>query len=773
MSNKSRIRIELDGIVQGVGFRPFVWQLANSLNLAGWVCNHDSGVTVEVEGDPKTTNAFTENLRLELPPLARIDALECVDLQPLNETKFIIRESNGFGRANTLISPDVSICDECRQELFDIGNRRYQYPFITCTNCGPRFTIVEEMPFDRRNTTMKAFEMCDECTEEYNDPFDRRFHSQTNACFKCGPKVWYVDAMLDDSQIVFPPEHGVDIVDTIKSSKDAIAKGKIIAVKGVGGFHLVCDATNFAAVETLRVRKGRIEKPFALMARDAMQAATFATVSIHEQRLLESRERPIVLLNKRKDSNLIAPNVSSGNEFVGVMLPYTPLHYLLLDDAPLLMTSGNRTEEPIVRTNTEATKKLAKIADGFLFHNREINIVCDDSVVRCVAGEVLPIRRSRGYAPIPITLCQDGPSILAVGGELKSTFCVTKKRHAFMSQHLGDMENIETIQAMQQNVARFLDLFRIEPNAIASDMHPGYLSGQCAQTFAKELNVPLVHVQHHFAHVVSLIIEHGLDSEEKIIGCCFDGTGYGTDGTIWGGEFLVANTFAFDRFAALEQFPLPGGDISIKRPSHSALSLLWSNDIQWQEKFASVQAVTPQERKILFHQLEKNLNCAPTSSMGRLFDAVASLINVRHQISYEAQAAMELEAMANQAMDSSDDSYSFELCGTELLRMKPTRLLRAICDDLENGLAPQQVAAKFHRAVAIMISEVCKLARAATGIDIVGLTGGVFQNALLLELAKKMLLNDGFQVLTHRLVPANDGGISLGQAIVGRNRLMV
>lgn len=730
--------------------------------------NDSAGVTIEVQGDRATLDGFCLCLQSELPPLAKIDSCDSEEIPLQEDSEFLIRESIGVEQQSTPVSPDVSICDECISELFDRNDRRYLYPFINCTNCGPRFTIVEDIPYDRPKTTMKSFPMCDLCQAEYEDPSNRRFHAQPNACSDCGPKIWLLEsgALVEKFDSPSGPTGPASVIHAFNA---AINDGKIVAVKGIGGFHLACDASNEVAVATLRERKGRIDKPFAVMVGNSEDVEKFAVVSSRERQILESRERPIVLLNKLEESNYLAENVAPENNFVGVMLPYSPLHCLLAQNGPLLMTSGNLTDEPIVRTNREAKERLGNLADAFLLHDREIHVVCDDSVVRNVDDDLLPIRRSRGYSPMPVRLEREGPNVLAVGGEIKSTFCLTKNDYAFISQHIGDMGNAETLVAMKRSVDHFSNLFRAKPEAIAADLHPGYLSGQWAESLAEQMEIPIFRIQHHFAHVVSLIGEHGLPRDHKIIGCCFDGTGYGTDKTIWGGEFLVADSTSFDRFAGLEPFPLPGGDASIKRPGRVALSLLWAHQMDWNEGFAPFCSMDPSESSLLKQQLDRDLNCIATSSMGRLFDAVAALIGIRQEVNYEAQAVMEMEALAAQVIGNVETNYSFELFSDTLYRLRTTNLIQAICGDLQLGTSQQEIAAKFHHSVANVILDVCKLARNETGIETVGLTGGVFQNVLLVRLAKQKLQRNGFRVLTHSIVPPNDGGIALGQAMVARN----
>ena len=715
--------------------------------------------------------AFLNDFESSAPPLASIDSLTSFEIDVVDESEFVINESSRLEASSTPISPEISLCEECLSEFLDPNDRRFQYPFINCTNCGPRFTITKDIPYDRPLTTMKLFPMCEQCQSEYDNPADRRFHAQPNACSHCGPRIWFVNDDFTESEFTKSSTSDSQ-TDTIKEFNAAIAQGHVVAVKGIGGIHLACDAQNDMAIATLRNRKGRIDKPFAIMVRDIELARSFAIVSDQEQRLLESKERPIVLLQKLESETTLSDNVAPENNFVGVMLPYSPLHYLLVDESPLVMTSGNIKDEPIVRTNQETRMRLSKMADCFLLHDREIHVVCDDSVVRSIDGELMPIRRSRGYAPMPVRLKETGPSVLAVGGEIKSTFCATKDDYAYMSQHVGDMGNVETLDAMKRGVDHFLRLFRIEVESVAADLHPGYLSNQWAQQFATALDVPLFQIQHHFAHVVSLIAEHGLDANRKIIGCCFDGTGYGKDQTIWGGEFMMADSMSFDRFACLDPFQLPGGDASIKHPWRVALSVLLEHDIEWDTTLPCMTANSENETKLLRQQLEKEINCIPTSSMGRLFDAVASMIGVRHEVSYEAQAAMEMESLAQEAIDvANPNAYSFEYERTTLTQVKLAKLMNAICKDVVTGVEKEVIAAQFHHAVSHMIAEVCISARVETQVNVVGLTGGVFQNVLLLQLAQQELKKKGFQVLTHSVVPPNDGGIALGQAVIARNWL--
>jgi hydrogenase maturation protein HypF len=771
-----RIRIRLIGQVQGVGFRPFVWNRATGLQLSGFVRNDSSGVTLEIQGEHWRVERFVHDFQKEMPALAVVDSFTKEEMPSIDGTGFAIIDSSASRTQSTPITPDIATCDDCLAELKDRNDRRYGYPFTNCTNCGPRFTIVEDIPYDRPMTTMKSFEMCDPCRQEYADPADRRFHAQPNACADCGPAIWFTLSSQVSDRLQRPKDLLAGSQAAIDQFAAAVRDGQIVAVKGVGGFHLVCDAGNPQAVATLRERKGRINKPFAVMVENVEKAAAFARAEEAEQLLLESRERPIVLLRKRGDSghDQMLDCVAPGNDFIGVMLPYSPLHHLLVESAgPLLMTSGNVSDEPIVRTNAEAKDRLAALADCFLLHDRDIHIVCDDSVVRCVNGQIIPIRRSRGYAPMPIRLAEIGPSVLAVGGELKSTFCVTKDDYAYMSQHIGDVGNVETLDALGRTVEHFLRLFRVDVAAVAADLHPDYLSSRWARQLAEKLDVPLVPVQHHLAHAASLIGEQRWGDDRHVLACCFDGTGFGTDEAIWGGEFLLASGNTFDRVAHLKYFSLPGGDASVRKPFRTALALLSNYRQPWDERLPCVASCSAHERRILRRQLDQTINCASTSSMGRLFDAVASLIGVRHVVSYEAQAAMEMEAIASEMIDVVDsDAYQFEIEQRSLIEIGCGSLLNAMCRDIVNGVQTSRIAAQFHHAVANMVAAVCTRIRENTGEHPVGLTGGVFQNVLLLQLVDQRLREGGFDVLGHAIVPPNDGGLALGQAVVARNRLL-
>lgn len=735
--NRIRQRLFVEGVVQGVGFRPCVYGLALRHHLSGFVGNNSEGVFIEIEGAAATLAAFVRDLRNNPPPLAHIEQITITEMDPSHENGFEIVQSQAQYGANTLISPDLCICDDCLQELQNPADRRYRYPFINCTNCGPRFTIIKDIPYDRLLTTMAAFPMCEACEAEYYDPLNRRFHAQPNACPDCGPQVNYIQGQQQMWRD-----------DAIGHALEALHRGQVVAVKGLGGFHLACDASNDDAVNTLRDRKGRQGKPFAVMVRDVATARQIATVSDAEARILTSRERPIVLLHKR--DNTLSENVTSGNPYVGVMLPYTPLHYLLVE-RPLVMTSANYSNEPIVKDNDEALAKLSDIADGFLLHDRDIHVHCDDSVIRVLDEVEYPVRRSRGYAPFPVKLPFNVSQVLAVGGELKSTFCLAKGDYAFMSQHIGDMENLETLRAFERAYQHMSTIFRVEPKTIVCDQHPRYLSTQWATRFAAEQDIPLVKVQHHHAHIAGVMAENGVTG--PVIGFSYDGTGYGDDGAIWGGEVIIADYMQYERVSHLPYMPLPGGDAAIKNPYRLALAYLWANGITWDDMLPPIMHATSTEKRVLRQQLERNVNVAQTSSMGRLFDVVAALIGVRQEVSYEAQAAIELEALAT----VTDQIYPFSSIKV---------LLTAIVGDLQIGRPVSCIAGKFHNTVAHHILQISQQIRERQGLNTVALSGGVFQNVTLLQQVRGLLNNHQFNILVHQQVPANDGGLALGQAVI-------
>jgi len=753
--------IHIKGVVQGVGFRPFVYNLAVELGLEGWVLNSSSGVEIQAVGPGDVLDEFVERLMEDAPPLARIEYITATSVSQSGVEvpepgRFVIRHSEAQPGEFLPISPDVSICDDCLRELFDPGDRRYRYPFINCTNCGPRFTIIQDIPYDRPKTTMASFTMCPDCQAEYDDPANRRFHAQPNACPVCGPQV-KLQITNHKSQI-----SGEDVIQAVR---EMLVAGKTVAVKGLGGFHLACDATNDEAVALLRERKGRVDKPFAIMSFDLETVESYCEVNDDERALLTSRERPIVLLRRRPNAP-ISPLVAPGNNTLGVMLPYTPLHYLLLEPSrsfplALVMTSGNYSEEPIATDNAEALERLGNLADIFLLHDRDIHARCDDSVTRIFAGAELPIRRSRGYAPYPVHLPFEVKQVLAVGAELKNTFCLTRDRYAFLSQHIGDMENYETLRFFEQMVEQLKRTFRIEPEIVACDMHPGYLSTRWANQRISESAVErLVSVQHHHAHVASVMAENGLTGEQPVIGVTFDGTGYGTDGAIWGGEFLIADYASFRRVAHLRYVPLPGGDAAIRKPYRTALAHLWAAGVAWGDDLPPVAAAPLGERPILLQQLEREVSVVPTSSVGRLFDAVSALAGVRQEINYEAQAAIEFEMLVE---DGVEEAYSFTLDGEEI---DVSPCIRAVVADVRAGISAGVIATRFHNGLARMIRDVCLCLREESGLKEVALSGGVFQNVALLARTLPLLEEDGFVIYVHRLVPPNDACISLGQAVV-------
>jgi hydrogenase maturation protein HypF len=782
-SQLSARHIHITGVVQGVGFRPFVYNLAQDLELSGWVLNSSSGVEIEALGPPQALDAFTKRLTSESPPLARIERIAVTeiavrDVALPNPDGFAIRHSEAKPGEFQPISPDITVCDDCLGELFDPSDRRYRYPFINCTNCGPRFTIIQDIPYDRPKTTMAPFKMCPDCQREYDDPTDRRFHAQPNACPVCGPSVWLVPRESSNARDRGKLSGDPTSDEAVKATRELLKSGAIVAVKGLGGFHLACDATNDDAVKALRERKGRVDKPFALMAVDVETVEQFCSVSGPERELLTSRERPIVLLRERPDSS-ISSSVAPGNRYLGVMLPYTPLHYVLLEQtdgfpAALVMTSGNYSEEPIATGNDEAKKRLAKLADAFLLHDRDIHARCDDSVTRIFRGKELPIRRSRGYAPYPVHLPFSVPQVLAVGGELKNTFCLTRDRYAFLSQHIGDMENYETLSFFEQMAEQLARTFRVEPEIVAYDMHPGYLSTRWAKRVSQSGSDRfragrLVAVQHHHAQVASCLAEHGLTGERPVIGVAFDGTGYGTDGAIWGGEFLIMDYASFQRAAHFRYVPLPGGDAAIRRPYRIALAYLWAAGVAWDDDLPPVSAASPAERRVMARQLEQGVNTVPTSSSGRLFDAVSALAGVRQEINYEAQAAIELE---NLVEPRETDAYAFDLIpsttrGTQdAIQIDSASVIRSVVHDVRVGIPAAVIASKFHNGLATMVRDVCIQLREANDLNEVALSGGVFQNTTLLRQVVPLLREAGFTVYMHQLVPPNDGGLSLGQAVI-------
>lgn len=752
----TRQRLRVSGVVQGVGFRPYVYNLARSLNLVGFVGNDTSGVFIEVEGMNRDVDAFVACLPEQSPPLARVDAVLRDVLMPVyDEDGFVIITSQGDGRGATLVAPDVGLCDDCLRELFDKENRRFRYPFINCTNCGPRFTIIRQLPYDRPATTMSEFTLCSACQQEYDDPRDRRFHAQPNACRECGPHlIWYGDNRATHEE-------------ALQNARQVLKQGGIVAVKGIGGYHLACDATNVIAVEHLRQRKQRPVKPFAVMVADIAQAHALAQLNQQEAHLLKSQQRPIVLVDKRPGVDLLAHNIAPGVAWLGLFLPYTPLHHLLLQDMPpLVMTSANISGEPIITEDDIVQMKLGHVVDGFLMHNRPIHIHCDDSVMRVMDDTIIPLRRSRGYAPYPVSL-PDGLGalpLLAIGAEIKNTFCLVRGEKAFMSQHIGDMASLSTLETLERTVYHFLDVFDTRPESIVVDAHPAYFSSRIGARLSQQWQIPMTRVQHHHAHIASVMAEHGVPTSEPVIGICWDGTGYGDDGAIWGGEFLVADYASNKRFAHLAYAPLLGGDASVHHPYRVALSQLWAHGISWDDDLAPVQRASNEEKRIFRQQLVRAINTTPTSSMGRLFDAVASLLGLCHDSHYEAHAPMLLETIC----ESADLIYRFDLhINTMPYQLDPTPVLKGIVADMRQKIDTAIIIGRFHSALVDVARRVVRQVSHVTSIERVALSGGVFQNRFLLLALKSALAQDGFDVLCHQHVPPNDGGLALGQAIIG------
>lgn len=754
---RQRRRFEVRGVVQGVGFRPFVYVSATELGLTGSVANDTEGVRIEVEGEPAALVEFARRLQDEPPPLAMVISVESEELEVRGGTGFVIESSHPTERARTLASPDVATCPDCLAELIDPVNRRYRHPFLTCTNCGPRFTIITALPYDRAATTMSDFAMCQACQAEYQDPNDRRFHAQPIACHDCGPVLEFFrpDALASTGETA------------LSEARSALRDGQILAVKGLGGYHLVCDAGNEDSVAELRRRKQRGAKPFAIMAADLATARELVMIDDDEVALLAGIRRPIVLLARHAGAeDRVAAAVAPGNPDLGVMLPHAPLHTLLFGlagDQPgpqvLVMTSGNLGGEPIVTDDVQARHRLATLADGWLRHDRRIEVPCDDSVLRIVDGVELAIRRSRGYAPLPIALPFEVAPVLAVGADLKSTCCVAEGRYAWLSQHIGDMDDLATLDAFTA-AERHLELLTgVSPERFIADAHPGYRSSRWALAHAGQR--PVATVQHHHAHIASVMAEHGLDGSQPVIGIAFDGTGYGDDSAIWGGEVLVADYKQYRRAGHLAYVPLAGGDASVHRPYRMALAHLRAAGVDWDDTLACVAACPPAERSVLRHQLDTGLECRPTSSMGRLFDAVASLIGLRQVVDFEAQAAIELEGLARAVGPS--DGYSF---GQDGGFFDAAPVIRAIVADLRAATDRAVIAARFHQAVAELILVVSLAERQNSGLDTVVLGGGVFQNVVLLRAAGRLLAEAGFGVLVAARLPSNDGGLALGQLMI-------
>jgi hydrogenase maturation protein HypF len=777
-----RLSVTIRGAVQGVGFRPFVYRLALEMMLRGWVSNTPQGVFIEVEGGKDILDSFLLRLQKEIPPQASIQSLEFSFLDPVGFKLFEIRKSDSEGPKTTLILPDIATCPDCLKEIFDSSNRRHLYPFTNCTNCGPRFSIIKALPYDRPNTSMDVFQMCPECQSEYDNPKDRRFHAQPNACPACGPQLELRD---DEGNVVASRQ------DALLQTAQAIREGKIIALKGLGGFHLVADARNDEAVRRLRERKHREEKPFAVMFPTLDAVKEECEVNEFEARLLLSPESPIVLLRKKLSfdndplkvrrglenfSNLINPDskiassVSPRNPYVGIMLPYTPLHHILMKELgfPVVATSGNISDEPICIEEREASIRLHKIADMYLVHNRSIVRHVDDSIVRVILGRELVLRRARGYAPLPIQLGeQSDVSLLAVGAHLKNTVAITSGNNVFISQHIGDLETNESLTAFRKVISDFQSLYETKPTRIVCDLHPDYLSSQFARLSRKEVS----EIQHHYAHIASCMAENQLEGE--VVGVSWDGTGFGPDKTIWGGEFLLTTTTSYARIATFCPFPLPGGEKAIKEPRRAALGVLYQimgDSCFGHTDIESIKSFTKSELDLIRQMLSKMVNTPFTSSVGRLFDAVASLIGLRHFVNYEGQAAMELEFLiAGMSKDeiSKSGRYEFELGMSEdkpLILIQWSSMLNEIINDVRRQISASLISIKFHNTLIEIIVEMAR----QIGQQRIVLSGGCFQNRYLIEGIVNRLREEGFLPYCHQRVPPNDGGISLGQVYAAK-----
>jgi hydrogenase maturation protein HypF len=766
----------ITGIVQGVGFRPFVFRMATQLGLTGWVRNSPAGVEFELQGATDTLRSFSLRLQVELPPLALITSLDSHEIPVVdNEAAFVILASSD-GRREAQIAPDSAICPDCLQELFDPSDRRYYHPFITCTNCGPRWTIVTGIPYDRPLTTMSGFSLCPACEVEYRNPLNRRFHAQPIACPDCGPQL-----------LLSPPSHQRGR----SGERDAVLMhavallqwGQIVAIKGLGGYHLAVDACNDEAVARLRQRKQRDEKPFAVMVSDLAVARQFAELSEIEERLLAGAEAPVVIVRSRPDSP-VSPLVAPGSQWIGLMLAYTPLHQLLFHcqgsgvkgqenalDSPLapcplplalVMTSANAADEPMISGDDEASEKLSGIADAILTHNRPIHVRTDDSVLRVFQGKPLFYRRSRGYVPRPVVVPLETGKILAVGAELKNTVCLTRGTQAFLSQHIGDLKNEATLHTFRQTISHLSSIMEIRPDLVVCDQHPDYLSTR----YAEESGLPLLRVQHHHAHLASCMAENGLDGE--VIGVIFDGTGLGDDGTIWGGEFLVGGYDKVQRAGHLKPVRLPGGDAAAREPWRMTLAWLYQclGDAVW--NLPGMPLLADSEKQILQTMLKRGLNSPFTSSAGRLFDAVAFLVGAATCNRFDGQAGMALEGLAETGAGTALLPYRIE--PGLLFQLDPVPLLLELIERLRSGEAAAGLAWAFHASLSAAVTDGCEMIQRTTGLERVVLSGGVFQNRLLSGLVYTSLIRQGFKVFTHRLVPPNDGGIALGQAVIAAKR---
>ena len=751
------------GVVQGVGFRPFVYRLAMEEGLAGFIGNDTDGVTIEIEGPQQRVEAFLARLRAEAPPLSRIDSVTVRELPSSGEAGFRIVSSEVLGRVSTGIPADAATCADCLRELNDPADRRYRYPFLNCTNCGPRFTITRRIPYDRPQTSMAKFKMCPACQAEYDDPLNRRFHAQPNACWDCGPRVWIENA------------HGAstEANDPVTACVDRLVAGEIMAIKGIGGFHMCVDATSEAAVIRLRERKHRYGKPLAVMVKDLQAARGLCTLTPEEEALLTTSARPIVLARARQQSGL-APSIAPGIPWLGVFLPYAPLQHVLFADPrvkALVMTSANLSEEPIAIDNSEARSRLAAIADAFLMHDREILQRCDDSVAAVVDGAPQLIRRARGFVPLGVRLPLDSRPLLAVGGHLKNVFALARGRMVYQSQHLGDLEDITGLDFFRESLDHLMRTFEIEPETVVHDLHPGYLSTTWAKQWAQERGLRLIGVQHHHAHVAGCMAEHGVT---EAIGLALDGTGYGTDGRIWGGEVLIVRLDTFERFAHLEYVPMPGGDAAVREPWRMALAALHAAgfDVESEQVLALLGA-EQSEARVLKRMIGRTINSPMTSSLGRLFDAVAAVVLNRRVVDYEAQAAIELEGIADCEPDRFEQGnyvpelHTAEEGSSSKAVIRTGKMWKAVLEDLWRGVPASRISARFHAGIAEGFINAAANARIETSINAVAMSGGCMANRRLARLLRSGLEEEGFTVLQHRSVSPGDGGLSYGQAVVG------
>jgi hydrogenase maturation protein HypF len=763
-ARRIRQSVRVRGVVQGVGFRPFVYRLAAQNQLGGHIGNDTDGVAIEIEGLEPAVADFLKRLTSEAPPISRIDSVQVDELAPTGETAFTIVHSQVLGQVSTGIPADAATCAECLRELLDPHDRRYRYPFLNCTNCGPRFTITRRIPYDRPQTSMAVFPMCSACQAEYDDPLNRRFHAQPNACWDCGPHVW----------LESPTGEEIAFADPIAQCLEELLAGRIMAIKGIGGFHLAVDATSESAVTRLRERKHRYGKPLAVMVRDMDAAHALCVLDNEEAVLLQTPARPIVLARSRA-SNGIAPSVAPGIPWLGVYLPYAPLQHLLFADPrvrALVMTSANLSEEPIAIDNREARERLGSIADAFLMHNREILQRCDDSVVAIVDGAPQLLRRARGYVPLGIVLPLDAPPLLAVGGHLKSVFTLARGRFAYQSQHLGDLESLTGLDFFTESLAHLTHTFEIEPQAVIHDLHPGYLSTTWAKQWSTDHNLPTIAVQHHHAHIAACMAEHAIDG--PVIGLSLDGTGYGTDGHIWGGEVLIADYDKFDRFAHLDYVAMPGGDAAVREPWRMAFAHLLAAGFDPNTAGTlGLVGATEHEARIVRRMLERGINTPLTSSLGRLFDAVAAVVLNRRNVDYEAQAAIELEGLAaDQDDEVAPESYTLQIRGGDWSKHEPAiisaeSMWHALVLDMLNGVDKSRIAARFHAGVGAGFARAAMRAQNATGISTVALSGGVMHNRRLTRMLRRKLESEGLHVFEHRRISPGDGGLSYGQAVIG------